>query len=315
MAEAIDDDDEVFVYMGGDQQVPDGVRRARIHKDVKIVHARAFYHRRQLISVEFHDGIEIIEEYAFYCCPSLRSIKLLGIKIIKADAFKDCSGLLDVEFGDKLETIEEFAFNNCSSLKKIRMPSVRTVGGAAFAWCYNLADVECDKELRTLHVAAFRNCPKLKRIALPLKDDMIEDNVFFDCPNLTTIDLVGETRRTIASLHLESWRNEMNNEINRMNQTLPFTNHKTEEIRQRMRSTFRQLNHFKAEHNKILKEATTLLELSLWKVNLDNNEGDRLKREGVRTVREVESSRDEIRYTCGADIVIKNVLPFLALKF
>ena len=71
MANALDDD-EVFVYMGGDQQVPDGVRRARIHKSVKIVRARAFQNRQNLISVEFHDGIEIIEEEAFRGCYSLR---------------------------------------------------------------------------------------------------------------------------------------------------------------------------------------------------------------------------------------------------
>ena len=36
MAEARDDgDDEIFVYMGGDQRVPGGVRRARIHRSVK----------------------------------------------------------------------------------------------------------------------------------------------------------------------------------------------------------------------------------------------------------------------------------------
>eukprot|EP00986_Skeletonema_menzelii_P016689 scaffold15495_cov223-Skeletonema_menzelii.AAC.1 len=59
--------DEIFVYMGGDQRVPDGVRRARIHKSVKIVPAWAFFLRRQLIYVEFHDDIEIIEEEAFEC--------------------------------------------------------------------------------------------------------------------------------------------------------------------------------------------------------------------------------------------------------
>lgn len=35
-------EDEIFVYMGGHQVVPDGVRRARIHEDVKIVRAWAF---------------------------------------------------------------------------------------------------------------------------------------------------------------------------------------------------------------------------------------------------------------------------------
>ena len=38
-----DDDDDIFVYMGGNQQVPDGVRRAKFHKSIKIVPAEAFY--------------------------------------------------------------------------------------------------------------------------------------------------------------------------------------------------------------------------------------------------------------------------------
>ncbi len=76
MEEARDVDDEIFVYMGGDQEVPDGVRRVRIHLSVKIIRARAFYRRRNLIYVEFHDGIEIIEEDAFYWCLSLSGYAL-----------------------------------------------------------------------------------------------------------------------------------------------------------------------------------------------------------------------------------------------
>ena len=111
MAEAHEEDDEIFVYMGGDQEVPYGIRRARIHKSVKIVPARAFENRQQLISVEFHDGIEIIGEEAFYWCDSLRgSIKLHGVKVIKARAFQHCFQLTGVEFGDTLETIEQHAF-------------------------------------------------------------------------------------------------------------------------------------------------------------------------------------------------------------
>ncbi len=88
MAEALDDDDEIFIYMGGDQDVPQHVRRVRIHKSVKIIPENAFYRRENLIYVEFHDEIEIIEEYAFTGCISLRgSIKLLGVKIIKSNAF------------------------------------------------------------------------------------------------------------------------------------------------------------------------------------------------------------------------------------
>ena len=114
MMQPPEDNDEIFVYMGGDQEVPDGVRRAKIHISVKIVRARAFYRRRQLIYVEFHDGIEIIEERAFSGCESLRGpIRLLGVKIIKEAAFYYCRSLAGVEFGNKLETIEMRGFNSC----------------------------------------------------------------------------------------------------------------------------------------------------------------------------------------------------------
>jgi hypothetical protein len=90
MQPAEDDDDEIFVYMGGDQQVPRHVIRARIHKSVKSILVGAFEYCEDLISVEFHDEVEIIEEGAFYFCNSLRHVKLLGVRIIKARAFEYC---------------------------------------------------------------------------------------------------------------------------------------------------------------------------------------------------------------------------------
>ncbi len=325
MAEA-QEDDEIFVYMGGDQEVPDDVRRARIHKSVKSIPRYAFYKRRNLSSVEFHDEIEIIEEEAFKDCYSLRGcIKLLGVKIVKGSAFDDCRALTDVEFGDVLEAIKGGAFFGCSSLRSITMPSVRTIGFQAFACCYELSDVVCGKRLQLIEASAFRTCLTLKRIVLPLKDYNIIDASFFgvfqDCPKLARVDLVGGFSNTVESLHMESWRNEVMDEINSINQdqvlllhdndTLP--DQKTIEIRQWMESVIRRLNHYKAEHHQILKEATTLLELALWKANLDDNKGG--EREGVRTTRgSRKRARKEICVTSGASIVIKNVLPFLVLK-
>ena len=311
-------DDEIFVYMGGDQRVPHGVRRAKIHKSVKIVRKRAFRGLHQLISVEFHDGVEIIEEQAFYRCPLRGPIILLGVKIIKKEAFSCCYHLTDVEFGDKLETIEQHAFykTGLRLANNITLPSVRTVGESAFAGCVELYDVEFDKDLRTIQRQAFHYCRNLKRITLPLKGNMIEDDVFYQCPKLETVDLVVGVHQTIASLHLESWRNEMNDEINRINQTLPTTTRgKTHEIRQWMGTVIQRLDHYKAEHRTLLKEATTLLELALWKANLDGNGGGGLANEGVRITRgSRKRARKEICVTSGSDVVIKNVLPFLQLS-
>ena len=45
--------------------------------------------------------------------------------------------------------------------------------------------------MRTIHEGAFDACHELKRIALPLKDNIIQNDVFNDCYKLTTVDLVG----------------------------------------------------------------------------------------------------------------------------
>ena len=308
-------DDEIFVYMGGDQRVPNGVRRARIHKSVKIVRARAFQNRQNLISVEFHDGVEIIEEDAFDNSQSLSgSIKLLGIRIVKDGAFCFCRELTGVQFGDNLETIEVAAFYHCTLLRRILIPTVRHIKRMAFAECEQLTELDLPEGLETIEYKAFTKCFRLGRISMPLKDDMIEDLVFNECWCFTRIDLVGGIHETVASLHLESWRNEMKGEINRINQVLPYTVSKTLSIRLWMRTVIIQLNHYTAKHHKMLKEATTLLELALWKANLGDNEGGALEKEGVRTRRQRKRARKEIRITTGANIVIKNVLPFLELK-
>ena len=81
-----------------------------------------------------------------------------------------------------------------------------------------------------------------------------------------------------------------------------------------MRSVIRRLDHYKVEHKAMLKEATTLLELALWKADLNVKE-EGVEREGVRTTRgRRKRARKEICITSGASIVIKNVLPFLQIR-
>ncbi|KAK1742683.1 hypothetical protein QTG54_006280, partial [Skeletonema marinoi] len=156
---------------------------------------------------------------AFHCCTSLRSIKLLGVKIIEYGAFHFC-------FGDTLETIEAAAFQGCSSLRTIKMPSVKAIGRFAFASCRQLTELDLPEGLETIEQSAFQYCQDLKRIAIPL-DCMIGINILYSCPKLTTVDVVGGIHNTVASLHLERWRNEMKGEINRINHVLPNTPLKT----------------------------------------------------------------------------------------
>jgi hypothetical protein len=180
------------------------------------------------------------------------------------------------------------------------------------------------EKLERIELNAFSNCAALRSISIPLKDNLIGDNVFYRCEDLSRVDaLVGGLHKTISSLHLESWRNEMEEEVDRINYTLPnIPNDRAYEkagaIREWITRVRGRREHYKTEHKLLLKEAMTLLELALWKAKL-LNEADEKKKCNVDEVTkkamiDAEAARKEDRVTCGASIVIKNVLPFLALQ-
>jgi len=150
---------------------------------------------------------------------------------------------------------------------------------------------------------------------MPLKDNMIDNGVFYDCRKLTTITLVGGFHKTVASLHLESWRNDVIVQVDRINQLLSDNpgREKTTPIQQWISLVLRRIARYKSQHNRLLKEATTLLELALWKANLDERKRESLKVKAGRGKVDIQSERNESRIKSGASIVIKNVLPFLTL--
>jgi hypothetical protein len=201
-------------------------------------------------------------------------------------------------------------------------------------------DAEFGEDLEAIGSGAFRDS-KLRRIAIPLKDGLFKENgvdgnytQFHDCPNLRTVELVGGIHKTVASLPLESWRNEMNEEIQRINQIIfPFNDHpdheKASKVVEWVQSINMNIDSFKAEHRALLKEATTLLELALWKAKLDLGEEMNDSKVGGEKETDFEevklltkkvkmdpksSKRQGARVTCSADVVIKNVMPFLMLE-
>ncbi len=345
------DDDDVFIYMGGEQEVPRHVTHVRVHKSVKIIRMRAFLGCINLVLIEMHDGVEIIEQEAFCYCRCLKRIKLPGVRVIGKLAFWQCRMLDDIKFGNQLDTIGDSAFAACISLRNIKIPNVRIIGAAAFTGCEQLTDVELSKDLERIGRDALSGIRRMRRIGMPLKDNLFQDNnVFRGCDGLSRVDLVGGIDRTISSFLLDCWRSEMKDDIDRINQVLPnillrrppripvrqlnssrrmnsatrmeyalsipSDEPKTVAIQQWVERVKGRIEHFKSEHYALLKDAMSLLELALWKANLDENVGcDDAAREGVRVTRgQRKRARKDRCITSGASIVIKNVLPFLELE-
>ena len=287
------------------------------------------------LGVDRDDGVEIIEEEAFGDCTSLRRIKLPGVKVIEMNAFRYCEALDEVEFGDKLETIEARAFAN-TALRNVKLPKVRFIGQSAISDCDQLTDVELSEDLEYLVGAAFHDCPRLRRISMPFKNNLLHVYPISDYPNLSQVDLVGDIHKTISSLLLESWVEKMKDEINQINLDLPHISRyeKTRFIHQWMQRVIERITHYKSEHYALLKKAMALLELALWKNELektkkdddddeehsldekqpakkakiiaDHGEASRAKEETV-----VDAAKQKARVTCGASIIIPHVLSFL----
>jgi hypothetical protein len=157
-----------------------------------------------------------------------------------------------------------------------------------------LTEAELSEDLETIDEEALAYCPRLRRIAMPLKDNFLDDDVFLGCDNLSQVDLVGGIHKTISSLLLDSWRQEMKDEIDRINQVL--SNTPTDEKTAVMQRACERMGHYKSEHYALLKNNMTQLELALWDANLLNVDS---------------ASRHEARVTCGANIIIPHVLSFL----
>ena len=317
-------DGDIFIYRGG--RAPQHVTHALIDETVDDIEENAFKDCVHLVQVDTHDGIRRVGRAAFWKCRSLQRIVLKSVVEIERSAFYECVNLESAELGDRLETIGVNAFHGCSSLTHLKLPSIITIGNFAFRYSKRLTDIELSARLEAIGAYAFLNCRHLQRIAVPLKRNLLEFfsdlnkryNQFQYCEELVTVDLVGGTYKTVASLHMESWTNEMSAEINRINQVLPNTpatpdGEKTNVIRRWMHSVLDKLDYYKAEHIRYVKEGITLLELALWRAKLGEKEDDCTEGKAKKAKIDVESKRHERRITCGADIVIKNVLPFLQL--
>ncbi len=263
-----DDNFMRYVYRGEEGEIiPRGATHISVHDSVTVIYTFAFRYHRNVIGVICHDKVETIEVAAFQSCTSLKRVIMPGVKIVEADAFWMCRALTDVECG-KLEIIEKYAFSRCTSLGSINLTSARIVEDGAFSRCEALTEAKFSYELERFDMSAFYNCKSLERITIPLKNGLITaDDTFQGCENLMHTDPVeGELHETIAALHLEEWRNDINEEIDSIIQILPTVDagydddeddvdgEKAVAIRFWIRLLLGKILHYKAKHRRALDD-------------------------------------------------------------
>ena len=266
----------------------------------------------------FNEGLKKIENHAFYSCKNLEHINLPST-LIKVDyyAFGHCS-LRKLALNEGLQKIGTDSFSYCSALQSIRLSSTVTqIGYSAFCGCWSLGEVVLNEGLQTIGQMAFCHCSSLERITIPHTVTKISKDTFYNCQNLREVGL-HEGIQTIGKdafekcLSLERFTfpksstrlsnitraslTEVENKIDNIrglverrgsklfisaDTTSVHTNRKTIRVNWYIVKGIlgridRLLTHYK------LKEATTLLELAMWKSKIEQARVNPIKRDVYR---------------------------------
>ena len=119
------------------------------------------------------DGIEIINDYAFYNCTSLASVVIAdSVKIIGDGAFGNCTKLTSVSIGNGVTSIGNNAFNGCKELISAIIPdNVTSIGDGAFYNCAGLISVLIGKGVESIGENAFYGCLSLSDVSITSIED------------------------------------------------------------------------------------------------------------------------------------------------
>lgn len=165
---------------------------------VKTISYRAFEFSSALKTIFLNDGLETIENFAFYSCGNLLYITIPGsVTSMGKGVLGQCNLLNKVTIEEGVTAIPEDAFDRCRSLETVNLPdSLTTIGDIAFFGCTKLKTLKLPKNLQTFTDSPGRNFGGLN-IALTVDpenqyfstDDLgvlynKDKTLLYYCPNL-----------------------------------------------------------------------------------------------------------------------------------
>lgn len=147
-------------------------------------------YKSQAEQLKIMNGVEGIDNNAFYSFKSLTSIEIDSPVIIGTSAFDTCTSLQSVKLPNGIQIIGDYAFQNCKSLPQINLPdSITHIGKGCFYACYKLASITFPKGLNILEESTFYACSHLLNVSLPDTMTHLGPTCFKGCINLESIKL------------------------------------------------------------------------------------------------------------------------------
>lgn len=181
---------------------------------------------RQRVLAEYVEiaGGDLISDYAFYSCRSIRQVYFSdGVSTIGTNAFASCVGIEIARIPNGC-VVGSNAFNGCWLLGTVGTPEQITVSNGSFGSCYaleslpavlpsaatNLSFCQNDSSLRsaavnanganiTIGQNAFNGCSSLEEVTFDAVITSIGNSAFATCARLVEIDSIIEHCTSIGS--------------------------------------------------------------------------------------------------------------------
>lgn len=166
-----------------------------------------FYGCSNLISINL-DRITNIKNLAFFNCSSLSQIDLSNIVELGSECFYGCSSLDTVVLPSNSIGIPTYGFKNCTSLTTIDLSNVVSIYRESFCGCTSLSTIQFGNNITILGRSSFDGCTSLSgEIVIPASITTLEQTVFANCRNITSIKFLGSTPPT-ANNSWYGWDNQ-----------------------------------------------------------------------------------------------------------
>lgn len=160
--------------------------------NTKVIRGWAFscnWNESHLKHVTFNEGLETIEDGAFYHCYNIENLELpMGLKLIEHEAFAYNYGLRSVTYPASLEAIRDNAFRDCAQLQEVRFPTyLNWIGYEAFAGCRNLREARIPSMLEYVQARAFADCDNLQDVYTYTVEPISINQNTFSCFTTATL--------------------------------------------------------------------------------------------------------------------------------
>ena len=188
-----------------------GLKSISIGNSVTTIGNYAFNGCSAVTSIEIPNSVTSIGQYAFRNCTGLTKLTF-NAKTCSGNGFSSdyhwlssCSKLREVKIGDNVKSIPDYAFYDLSNLTSIGIPnSVTSIGDYAFNGCSGLTSIEIPKPVIWMGKYTFRNCTGLTKFIYNAEDlswggfASSSSHCLNGCSNLSEI-VIGESVKTIQN--------------------------------------------------------------------------------------------------------------------